>query len=482
MRVSGRNQFLRTVALVALTAAAGVTAAAGPAAADGPTTLTSVDGPILVPAAEVQLDNQPGAPYPSVITVTGMDGPVLDVSVTLHGINHEFFGDVDVLLESPSGDNLVVLSDTLGQATDLTFTLTDAATEPVPDILDPSGSYLPTDVDEIAPIEDIFAPGPVPSAHTTFADAFRGTDPNGSWHLYVIDDTAFDIGAIAAWSLTITTASLDAGGPYTVDEGSPLTLAATTDLPGATLSWDLDGDGGFDDATGASPTLDATALAALGLADGPATATFAVAATDGELTVTDIADVTIVNVAPTVTVTGPGTVGLNEPFIVTITIDDPSAADREAGFGALVGVYADLQSTCSPPVDPADRPADVTNPLEFDASAGTAELEFTLASGDPYAVWVEITDADGATTAACTTWLVLEDPEPTAAPTTPPAPNETPSAPPAARPDGSSAGLAATGSPAAILGAAGLGLLAVGFALRRRARTAHRGDPAGPRA
>ncbi|TDE95824.1 hypothetical protein EXU48_06060 [Occultella glacieicola] len=483
MHGSRRRARVELLVLGALAAAVGATATADPAIADGPTTFTSSDGPILVPAAQLELDYQPAAPFPSVITVSGLDGPVVDVSVTLQGISHEFFGDADVLLESPSGDNLVVLSDTLGYANDLTFTLTDAATEPVPDILDPAGSYLPTDVDVIPPVEDIFSPGPDPSEHTTFADAFAGTDPNGSWSLYVIDDTGFDSGSLAGWSLTITTASVDAGGPYAIDEGSPLTLAATTDLPGATLTWDLDGDGGFDDATGATPTLDAAALEGLGLADGPATATFAVSATDGVLTVTDTADVTVINVAPTVTVSAPATVGLNEPFLVTVTIDDPSVADRDAGFGALVGVYADLQATCSPPVDPADRPADVTNPLEFDATAGTAELEFTLTSGDPYAAWVEVTDSDGATSAACTTWLVLEDPGPTAEPATPPATNEAaatnggPSATPQAR-SGGDDDLAATGSPAALLGAVALGLVAAGLALRRRAKTSHRHDPA----
>ena len=59
----------------------------------------------------------------------------------------------------------------------------------------------------------------------------------------------------------------DAGGPYTITEGDPLTLDGTASLagPGATYSWDVNGDGTFGDATGANPTLTWTQLEALGL-------------------------------------------------------------------------------------------------------------------------------------------------------------------------------------------------------------------------
>ena len=52
----------------------------------------------------------------------------------------------------------------------------------------------------------------------------------------------------------------DAGGPYAVDEGQPITLAGTGDDANLaqdplTFIWDLDNDGVFDDAAGTAPAF-----------------------------------------------------------------------------------------------------------------------------------------------------------------------------------------------------------------------------------
>ena len=59
-----------------------------------------------------------------------------------------------------------------------------------------------------------------------------------------------------------------AGGSYTINEGSPLTLKAVAADPNGfplTYSWDVNGDGTFGDAVGANPTLSAARLQALGV-------------------------------------------------------------------------------------------------------------------------------------------------------------------------------------------------------------------------
>jgi hypothetical protein len=160
MRGSTRRA-LQAFAAVPLAVGLGGVTVALPAAADGPTTFTSSGGLIDLPIESgVLLDNQPASVYPSAIAVSGVTGPIVDVSVTLVGINHFFMRDLDVMLESPSGENLVVLSDAGGgSALDLTLTLTDAATEPVPHLTAPSTTHLPTNVG-LAPddAEDVFTP------------------------------------------------------------------------------------------------------------------------------------------------------------------------------------------------------------------------------------------------------------------------------------------------------------------------------------
>jgi hypothetical protein len=67
----------------------------------------------------------------------------------------------------------------------------------------------------------------------------------------------------------------DAGGPYPIGEGDALTLDATASVtgPAATYTWDVNDDGTFGDATGATPTLTWAALEALGITNGGGPAT-----------------------------------------------------------------------------------------------------------------------------------------------------------------------------------------------------------------
>ena len=53
-------------------------------------------------------------PYPSTITVSGLGGAITDVRLRLTGLSHTFPDDVDILLSSPSGETLRVMSDNGG--------------------------------------------------------------------------------------------------------------------------------------------------------------------------------------------------------------------------------------------------------------------------------------------------------------------------------------------------------------------------------
>jgi len=136
--------------------------------------------------------------------------------------------------------------------------------------------------------------------------------------------------------------SVDAGGPYTVAEaGSVAVTAVGTDEDGDTLTyaWDLDNDGDFDDATGASALFSAATI------DGPATRTVRVRVTDGEYTAVDTATVNVTNVDPTATFVAPPSVFAGFPIALSLTnATDAAPADRPgltyafdcgSGYGAV---------------------------------------------------------------------------------------------------------------------------------------------------
>jgi subtilisin-like proprotein convertase family protein len=151
-------------------------------------------------------------PYPSTINVSGVAGTITNVMVTLHGMSHSDPGNLNLLLVSPGGQAVVLMSAAVGiyPMTDLTFTLSDQAYYPLP-VSSPlgDGNFQPTDY---APnhTNSLYAfppPAPAPPFATKLG-TFNGLSPDGTWSLYVSDAQAGDSGQIAGgWSLVITTVS-----------------------------------------------------------------------------------------------------------------------------------------------------------------------------------------------------------------------------------------------------------------------------------
>jgi subtilisin-like proprotein convertase family protein len=142
------------------------------------------------------------SPYPSTINVSGLTGTVRSVRVNLSGLAHTFPADIDILLVGPQGQQVVLLSDA-GGGTDITgvnLTLDDAAPTVVGATV-VSGTFQPSNIGG----GDIFpgAPAGTPAAKLA---AFAGTDPNGAWRLFVVDDAGGDRGDLTGgWSLTLET-------------------------------------------------------------------------------------------------------------------------------------------------------------------------------------------------------------------------------------------------------------------------------------
>ncbi|MCL4838199.1 MAG: hypothetical protein KJ058_09580 [Thermoanaerobaculia bacterium] len=162
--------------------------------------------------------------YPTDIAVAALTGVVTDVDVQINGLNHTWPDDLDILLVAPGGQNLMLMSDA-GGSTDLVnvnLVFDDGAAGQLPDSSAiSSGTYLPTNYE---PGDNLPAPAPATSAATALS-AFNGIDPNGTWSLYVADDTGGDTGSLAnGWCLVITSGTIQQ--PPAIDV-SPLSLAAT---------------------------------------------------------------------------------------------------------------------------------------------------------------------------------------------------------------------------------------------------------------
>jgi len=146
---------------------------------------------------------QPATPYPSHIYTSDL-GPVTGLTVTLDGVSYPFSQDLDALLVGPTGNSIVLLSNVgpssgVTHASDVTVTFDDAATSAIPQFTplgSPGSSVTTKPVDYVGTDTDSFpAPAPAgpygtpaPKGSATFGGTFDGTNPNGTWSLYVVTD------------------------------------------------------------------------------------------------------------------------------------------------------------------------------------------------------------------------------------------------------------------------------------------------------
>jgi uncharacterized repeat protein (TIGR01451 family) len=197
-------------------------------------------GVIIIP------DSGPAGTYPSPIFISGLAGSVGKVTVTLSNLTHSFPEDLDILLVSPAGQRVLLLSDAGASfaANGVTLTLDDEAPNAIPAAAPlTSGRFRPTD---FAPA-DSFNGNPAGPYAASLA-AFNGSNPNGTWSLYVFDDEPGDSGRLAGgWSLQITTfdpinpdsdlaiTALDSPDPVKVDSNLTYTVVVVNQGPEAAL-------------------------------------------------------------------------------------------------------------------------------------------------------------------------------------------------------------------------------------------------------
>lgn len=141
------------------------------------------------------------SPYPSTIAVSGVDGLIERLTVTVSNLTHGSVGDVGALLVSPTGQRVVLMANAggLNPVSQVTLTFDDQAAAGLPLTSFTSGQYKPTTYPTVPPF---VAPAP-PGAYGSTLAAFTGSNPNGSWSLYLVDDLPFFGGAISnGWRLS----------------------------------------------------------------------------------------------------------------------------------------------------------------------------------------------------------------------------------------------------------------------------------------
>ena len=150
----------------------------------------------------------PSKQYPAAITVSGFKrGRIKDVNVRIPAFFHDFPQDVDLLLVGPQGQQAIIFSDVGGNTPTTNprdVTLDDEATQALTENGSlVNGTFKPTNV---GGGDEFPAPAPALRDEGLGLAVFDGTNPNGEWQLFLVDDANNDGGVLLApgWTLTIT--------------------------------------------------------------------------------------------------------------------------------------------------------------------------------------------------------------------------------------------------------------------------------------
>jgi len=231
---------------------------------------------------------------------------------------------------------------------------------------------------------DLTSPANTYAADGTFTMALRVTDE--------------DDGTSTISTATVTVANVaptaSAGGPYSGDEGTPITFGGSaTDVAADVLTyeWDFDYDGNTFDVDAAG--VDLTNLANTYADDGTFMVALRVTDDDGATSTISTATVTVANAAPTANAGGPYSGGDGTPITFS-----GSASDVSADVLTYEWDFAYDGNTFD--VDAAG--VDLTNPANTYADDGT----FTVA--------LRVTDDDGGTSTISTATVTVANAAPTA--------------------------------------------------------------------
>jgi subtilisin-like proprotein convertase family protein len=178
----------------------------------------------------------PAVPYPAPIFVSSntAHGRISKLRVVLSNMSHNVPDDIDVLLEGPDGQTVVLMSDVggLGSLMGTTFTFEDGAPVMPDDGPLPTGTYSPTNV---GPVDAFPAPAPA-GPYGNRLSQWNNTSPRGTWRLWIVDDFSPSAGNVANWALEITTVEK---GDFNLDSSPDLLWRH--DTSGENVLWYMEG-------------------------------------------------------------------------------------------------------------------------------------------------------------------------------------------------------------------------------------------------
>lgn len=162
--------------------------------------------------AIVNIEGTLTIPYPSEIFISGLEGLISKVTVTINNfydpgaMNTPNPGHLSLLVVSPSGTAVLIYSeagDSTGVFGPVTFTIDDNAAT-----LIPQSDFGPGTYQSSVYKNDFSLPAPAPTGapYPTTLSSLIGQDPNGTWSLYSFDQYGGHGMAISGgWTLTIDT-------------------------------------------------------------------------------------------------------------------------------------------------------------------------------------------------------------------------------------------------------------------------------------
>ena len=145
-------------------------------------------------------------PYPVQMNITDAPGTITNVILTISKFSHQNIHDVNMLLVGPTGQGVIIFSHISGprSVSNVTVYLTDRSAFPLPQNFDLWSEPLrPT---AYSPVPSFPTPAPAGPYGPVALSTFNGLPANGTWSLYITDDTSTNHGSITGgWSLMIAT-------------------------------------------------------------------------------------------------------------------------------------------------------------------------------------------------------------------------------------------------------------------------------------